>query len=324
MQLNSVDLPAPFGPISAVIEPASTSRATRRRRRARRRTRARRRGPRAARSFEHHLVALAEDALRPEEHEPDDHEPDHDQPHVGAVGASRGTRTAGSRRSACRRRGSRTPARRPAPPRHGRARRGCTIIQAKKVSSGCEVVGAEERELPGVEAPGDAGEGRAERERLELVGEARSCPSEAAASSSSRIARSTRPQGVRTASQTSASSTTATVQTITSIATSFDATCEPSPEPRAWKRSHCPLYCAAAPTLPSADRPLRAAREAVLVRRDVADDLAEGDRDDREVVGAQPQRREPEQHAGERRGDDPSGAASHMLQPSFTTRIAIV
>ena len=59
MQLKSVDLPAPFGPIRPVIEPAST---------VERRTvdgahaaeaRAPRRRPRAAtRSLEHHLVAL--------------------------------------------------------------------------------------------------------------------------------------------------------------------------------------------------------------------------------------------------------------------------
>ena len=48
------------------------------------------------------------------------------------------------------------------------------------------------------------------------------------------------------------------------------------------------------------DRALRAARQRLLVRRDVADDLAERDRDDREVVGAQAQRRQPEQDARRR------------------------
>ena len=89
MQLKSVDLPAPFGPISAgdragldVEVAPSTARTP----------------PNALhdvphleqspRSLEHHLLALAEDALRPRKHEADDHEPDDDQAHVGAVGAA--------------------------------------------------------------------------------------------------------------------------------------------------------------------------------------------------------------------------------------------
>ena len=67
MQLKSVDLPAPFGPIRPVIEPGSTSSVAP--------STARTPPKRAhdlvdlerARSLEHHLVALAEDPLRPQE-----------------------------------------------------------------------------------------------------------------------------------------------------------------------------------------------------------------------------------------------------------------
>ena len=66
-QLKSVDLPAPFGPISAGDRAGARRRASRRRPRARRRSaRTTLDAPRAARSLEHHLVPPAEDPLRPE------------------------------------------------------------------------------------------------------------------------------------------------------------------------------------------------------------------------------------------------------------------
>ena len=42
----------------------------------------------------------------------------------------------------------------------------------------------------------------------------------------------------------------------------------------------------------------------VAVDRDAADDLAEGERDDRDVVAAQAQRRQPDRDPGDRREDD--------------------
>ena len=36
------------------------------------------------------------------------------------------------------------------------------------------------------------------------------------------------------------------------------------------------------------DRPLRAAGQRALIGRHITDDLAEGDRDDREIIGAKP------------------------------------
>src|SRR5918999_5226490 len=85
--LKSVVLPAPFGPIRAVIEPCPTSSVapssaamppkcftT----------------PSTARIFapllKDHLLALAEDALWAERHQPDEDEPDHDEAQVRPLG----------------------------------------------------------------------------------------------------------------------------------------------------------------------------------------------------------------------------------------------
>ena len=85
-RLNSVVLPAPFGPISAVIEPRPTSRM-------------RRRPPQPAETLgdvsnlEHGVASLkdqlllpAEDALRPERHQRDQDQPDEHEAEVGALG----------------------------------------------------------------------------------------------------------------------------------------------------------------------------------------------------------------------------------------------
>src|SRR5918996_5611504 len=85
MTLNSVVLPAPLGPISAVIEARRTSsvapstawmppkaletRSTSR--------------IRPSSVTEHHLAALAEDALRPEGHEQDEQQADEHEPQRG-------------------------------------------------------------------------------------------------------------------------------------------------------------------------------------------------------------------------------------------------
>ena len=63
------------------------------------------------------------------------------------------------------------------------------------------------------------------------------------------------------------------------------------------------------------DRALRAARQPVLVGGDVADDLSEGDRDDREVVGSQAKRRQPDEDPGERRRDDAEQAGEPHRHP---------
>ena len=66
------------------------------------------------------------------------------------------------------------------------------------------------------------------------------------------------------------------------------------------------------PDATQGDRPLRAAGEAVLVRRDVTDDLAERDRHDGEVIGAQTQRRQAEDEAADAgRGDSERGREPH-------------
>src|SRR3712207_841705 len=83
-RLKSVVLPAPLGPISAVIEPRRTSSvapstALTPPKRLTTSSTSRMRSPAgaaAASVTEHHLLALAEDALRPERHEEDEHEPD--------------------------------------------------------------------------------------------------------------------------------------------------------------------------------------------------------------------------------------------------------
>src|SRR3954453_2914065 len=79
MTSKSVDLPAPFGPISAVIDPRSTDRLA----------------PSIARTppyrfsipspsrigslTEQHLLLRPEDPLRPKRHQQDEHEPDDDE-----------------------------------------------------------------------------------------------------------------------------------------------------------------------------------------------------------------------------------------------------
>jgi len=115
MQLKSVDLPAPLGPMSPVIEPASTSRLAPSTARTPSNARTTSRTCRLALTRAH-LFALAQDPLRPQQYEPDDHG-------RGSRSVARrrgprrsGTRAARSRGSVCRRRGTRRRRLRPVPP----------------------------------------------------------------------------------------------------------------------------------------------------------------------------------------------------------------
>ena len=165
-----------------------------------------------------------------------------------------------------------------------------------------EVVGAEERELPGVEAPREAGEGGAEREALELDGERvlaeRGCGVLVVANRLEQAA-PRRPHGELGQREEGEGDRPDDEQHHDVLVRDPEPAAEPGGE------AH-PLAVVLGGLVDPAerDRALRAARQPVLVGGDVADDLPEGDRDDREVVGSQAERRQPDEDPGEPRCDD--------------------
>ena len=176
-----------------------------------------------------------------------------------------------------------------------------------------EVVGAEERELPRVEAAGDSGEGRADRERLELVGEhVLAERGRRVLVLADRAQHPTPRRPHREPDEREQHDRDGPDDHEHRNVLRGDA--EPSLNPRL-EALPLPVVLRRRADLAERDRPLRAAGEPVLVRRHVADDLAEGDRDDREEVGAEPQRRDPEQeacracHGHSERGGEPRAPA---------------
>src|SRR5882762_10342223 len=82
-RLNTVVLPAPFGPMSAVIEPRATSNVAPSTARSPPKDLTRSRTAKMVSATEHHLLALAENALRPERHDEDQNQADDEKAQGG-------------------------------------------------------------------------------------------------------------------------------------------------------------------------------------------------------------------------------------------------